>query len=297
MTRRVLDTFSAAAKTAGVPPNYHVAPLAPDLLDWLADLLILRHVPLAYLVPHPDLLPPESIRFFHVDPNFTAHLLDGALAAADLGQFDRAIHQPIALAVRAQAEQHLLARLAPAEDLKVTTPTPGLPLAKLPQLSGFLLRSEIVRRWPGLLVTGWDSTNRDRPPLLLARKDRLASGLLIVLFAGVPRRVEIAEPPEGVRFGAERQQNGTWSLQRRDPDGRFAGGTIPVKIDGVGRLDVAALKSAASIILPSAGGTGSGHLALCLQQTPSVQVFQGSGPHERRRIRRVRGHLGKKVGG
>ena len=56
MTRRVLDTFSAAAKTAGVPPNYHVAPLAPDLLDWLADLLILRHVPLAYLVPHPDLL-------------------------------------------------------------------------------------------------------------------------------------------------------------------------------------------------------------------------------------------------
>ena len=197
--------------------------------------------------------------------------------------------------MRAQAEQRLLARLAPDEDLNAD-PSPGLPLTTLPQLSGFLLRSEIVRRWPGLLVTGWDSTNRTSAPLLLARKDRLASGLLIVLFAGVPRRVEIAEPPEGVRFGAERQQNGTWSLQRRDPDGRFAGGVVPVKIDGVGRLDVAALKSAADIILPSAGGTGSGHLSLCLQQTPSVQVFQGSGPHERRRIRRVRGHLGKKVG-
>lgn len=73
MTRRVLDTFTPAA--AGVPPGYHVAPLPLELLDWLADLLVLRGVPLSYLVPHPDLLPPPGPDFLPALPNLDANTI------------------------------------------------------------------------------------------------------------------------------------------------------------------------------------------------------------------------------
>jgi hypothetical protein len=284
MTRRIVAISPPGV--AGVPPGYQVAALSDDVLDWLADLLLLRGVPLSYLVPHPDLLPPESIRFFHVDPNFTAHLLDGALAASDLGAFDRAFHRPIALALRKQAEQRLALRLFPAEHPKFVA---------LPQLSGLLFRSEIVRRWPGLSVTGYDKASDRGSALQLARKDRLAAGLMIVLFAGVPRRVEIAEPFEGARFGVEPKQNNTWSIQKRNSDGGFTGNTVTdtvtVTVDkATRRLDIATLAT-------TAGCAGSGHLSLCLQQTPYVQVFEGSGAREKLRIRRIRDDLKRRIGG
>lgn len=282
MTRQIVDIRRLAPDVAGVPPGYHVAALSEELLDWLADLLVLRGVPLSYLVPHPDLLPPESIRFFHVDPNFTAHLIDGALAAADLGAFDRAFHRPIALALRKQAELRLAERLFRAENHKFLA---------LPQLSGLLFRSELVRRWPGMSVTGYEKSSDRSSALQIARKDRLAAGLMIVLFAGVPRRVEIAEPLEGVRFGAEPKQGGTWSIQARSPQGGFTGGTVTVTVDATTRrLNIAALATAA-------GCAGSGHLSLCLQQTPYVQVFEGSGAREKRRVRRVRNDLKRRIGG
>lgn len=276
MTRRLLDiTKGVHAQPEGVPAGYHVAALPPELLDWLADLLVLRGVPLTYLVPRPELLPPESVRFFHIDPNFTAQMIAGAIAAADLGSFDRAIRRPIADALREQAEARLAERIAPHEQDPV-----------LPQLSGFLLRSELVRRWPGMLVTGWQGTDRASAPLLLARKERLAAGLLIVVFAGVPKRVEIAEPPEGTRFGAEQSGN-AWQLKLRAPDGA-ATITLPVTVSAPARkLDITKLAADAKTV-------GSGHLSLCLQQTSYVQVFQGSGAHERKRIRRVRAHLSLK---
>lgn len=297
MTTRIVDTFQAVLPPAdGVPDGYHVTTLPPDLLEWFADLLVLRGVPLSYLVPHPDMLPPESIRFFHIDPNFTARLLDGALAAADLGGFDVAFHAPIARALRQQAELMLALRLFPGENPK---------LLKLPALSGLLMRSDIVRRWPGLLVSAWDDAAKSRP-LVIARKDRLASGLLIVVFAGVPQRVEIAEPPEGTRFGAEPKGN-TWSIQLRDRAGGFvtdgAGHslTAPVILEAnrVVRIDQLA-SAAATALVP--GGMGppapmtSGHLSLCLQQTPFVQVFQGNDEAESGRLRGIRKLLTRKGG-
>ena len=49
---------------------------------WLAGLQTLAGVPFAYLVPDARMLPPESIRFFAVDPNWTTALTDGALSLA-----------------------------------------------------------------------------------------------------------------------------------------------------------------------------------------------------------------------
>src|SRR4051812_1560004 len=59
--------------------------LSDRLRDWLLDLHLLRHLPLAYLVPDERLLPAEAIRFFHVDQGWIDRVIDGAVAAANVG--------------------------------------------------------------------------------------------------------------------------------------------------------------------------------------------------------------------
>src|SRR5215469_3847344 len=82
-----------------VDPNLgdRIVPL--DLRQWLARLRLLEGVPFAYLVADSLLLPPESIRFFYVDRNWTDALIQGALSAGTANSADRAqleqLHAPI----------------------------------------------------------------------------------------------------------------------------------------------------------------------------------------------------------
>jgi hypothetical protein len=72
----------AADSTARAALAAQAGPAPDDVSAWLADLQALVGVPFAYLVPDSRMLPPESIRFFAVDPNWTAALVDGALSIA-----------------------------------------------------------------------------------------------------------------------------------------------------------------------------------------------------------------------
>ena len=54
------------------------------VVDWLAQLRLLRGVPFEYLVPDEGLLRPETMRFFHVDRNWTDVLVEGAHVAIRL---------------------------------------------------------------------------------------------------------------------------------------------------------------------------------------------------------------------
>lgn len=48
------------------------------IADWLAQLYLLINVPFENLVPNAGLLPPETIRFFYLDTNWLAALVEGA---------------------------------------------------------------------------------------------------------------------------------------------------------------------------------------------------------------------------
>ena len=50
------------------------------MLAWFANLAMLEGVPFNYLVPDERMLPPESIRFFHVDQDWIDALIDGAFS-------------------------------------------------------------------------------------------------------------------------------------------------------------------------------------------------------------------------
>jgi hypothetical protein len=147
-----------------------------DVSAWLTGLQTLTGVPFGYLVPDARMLLPESIRFFAVDPNWTAALVDGALSLA-------AKTAPAAAAVATLRPAALAAASATAT-----------------AYSGFLLRSALVSNWPGLRVTGYADT-QGATPLATARQERLAPTVLLVLFAGLIQRVDLAEPPQHLHAG------------------------------------------------------------------------------------------------
>jgi hypothetical protein len=69
--------------------------------------------------------------------------------------------------------------------------------------SGFVFRSAIVAGYPGVEIV---------PTLAgaavdILRMDRLSSDIMLVLFNGIPDRVEIKQPAEGLQFGIVRGAN------------------------------------------------------------------------------------------
>ncbi len=101
--------------------------------DWFEKTSLLEGVPFNYLVPDEKMLPQESLRFFKLDRFWVECLLDGAFSIG-----------------RVSKSQMNKDRKHHAEDEEDYPEQPaGLPFD---QISGFILRSEMVSGWPGLLI-------------------------------------------------------------------------------------------------------------------------------------------------
>ncbi len=158
-------------------------PSFPEVLDtWFNDLSLLKGIPFNYLVPDEQLLPKESIRFFWVDRPWVECLVDGAYS---IGRVNKSDHQ----------KQH--------------SHKPALNDTSS-QVTGFLLRSDVVSGWPDLQVDGYDEIvdGDDFEPsedkLTILRMDRLSPKVLICLFEGEVKTVDIHQKPEALHFGLNR---------------------------------------------------------------------------------------------
>jgi hypothetical protein len=169
-----------------------------EIYTWLGHLKVLEGVPFRYLVPDEDMLPPESIRFFHVDMNWVNALIDGALSigrqVADISP-EVAHDTAVGAAVQDRAAGDARTLRPVALGLDAPEPEP------LEEVSGFVLRSDVVAGWPGLEVNGYapDGTLLD-----IVRFERLAPTVLLCLFekdGKTVRQVDIHEPGEGLHFG------------------------------------------------------------------------------------------------
>jgi hypothetical protein len=171
-----------------------------EIYTWLARLKLLEGVPFRYLVPDERMLPPESIRFFYLDMNWIDAALDGALSigrnAHATDPSPETTHDvTMAPLARQAADAHARRRRPMA--LGVAAPAP----APLETVSGFVLRSDVVRGWPGLEVNGYAD---DGTLLDIVRFERLAPSVLLCLFekdGKTLREVDIHEPAEGLHFG------------------------------------------------------------------------------------------------
>jgi hypothetical protein len=168
------------------------------LVEWLARLRLMEGVPFAYLVVHDELLPPESIRFFYVNRNWTDAALDGAVSVGAVTSRDRELISASHDAVREAVDR--VERLVRAVEESADGPA-GV-------LTGFLLRSRAVSGWPGLEVHAERGSSDAPDRVRFLRFERLAPAVLLVLMDGVPDRVRIEEPRQGIQFGVDLATSG-----------------------------------------------------------------------------------------
>jgi hypothetical protein len=198
----------AADPTARAALAAQAGPAPDDVSAWLADLQALVGVPFAYLVPDSRMLPAESIRFFAVDPNWTAALVDGALSIAATTAPAAAAIEALRPGVLTAARQAAASRrrgpaaprsAAPADEPAAPADEPAAGVG--PTYSGFLLRSAAVADWPGMQVNGYADPQAATPALPIVRLERLAPTILLALFAGTIQRVDLTEPGQHLYFG------------------------------------------------------------------------------------------------
>lgn len=241
--------------TAGRPPS----PDAQEAAAWLARLRALGSVPFDYLVPDQRMLPPESLRLFHVDRSWLDALLDGARGLDRHPRADSAT----------DAELDGL--------LDASGPVPA---------AGLLLRSALVPGWPALRIEAL--TGDGSVPVEVVRREALGADVLLVLFDRMPDRLVISEPRQGLHFGVD--DEGGVALRSLSPGevgvplGRF----LPVLGDpaltrttaaGARLLDVGGLAARlAGIVRPGSSPLTPAEFAVQLVRAPErlSLTFEGT---------------------
>lgn len=191
------DAVQAFLATPGV--DTLIADLVSDDLaaigQWLARLLLLYPLPFNLLVPDSAMAPPESLRFFYVDNNWTNALLDGALSLGLESSRHTFFHTTTRDLLQKAAEEA-------AQDMRaaITGADPPAAEASANVITGVLIRSALVSGWPTLTVRPWLSGT---DMLRILRMDRLSPTTLLCLFWGVPTTIEISEPQEGLQLGVD----------------------------------------------------------------------------------------------
>jgi len=162
---------------------------------WLARLMLLYNVPFDHLVPNPNLLPTDSIRFFYLDLNWLEALVDGALSAGVQTSRDT-LYQGL---IRDTLQQAALVEMQALRDHIRGSDTGKPTVDNLTALSGVLVRSSLISGWPGLTV----DARQNGQALKILRMDHLAPDVLLCLFLDVPDTLALIEPQQGLRFGVD----------------------------------------------------------------------------------------------
>lgn len=177
------ETAAAAGSSGCHLPTVQCAcvcecPQPPEeLTQWLQDLLKFKGMPTNYLLADERMLPPESIRFFTVDPDWMKVLLDGVFGAARVPSTHQACCE--------DAEAAMLKSFASKK------------------LTGFLLRSSIVTGWPGLQVY---VTAADQTRLQPYHYAQLSPAVAMYLFKGEFARLTIQQTPDTLHMSVDRHK-------------------------------------------------------------------------------------------
>lgn len=292
------DLLSLAAARAGVPTTRAATAMAAataspaampppptGAVQWLAELMLLYGLPFEYMVPVASMLPPESIRFFFLDQNWTNRLIDGAASVGVASTVDElttyAALEPL-VRQAALAAPSVRAKLLKQEAVPAAAPAGPI--------TGFLLRSAVVSGWPGLEVAATDAAGNSLIPPL--RFERLAPDILLCLLNGLPVEVDVKQPTETMHFGVVEagQGGGAYQVTLRSVSGAGAGtqigtqqcatvqrgGNAPGSVINVQQTAAALLAALVSNkALPGdTAAISSGQFAVQMVQSAGLQPFQ-----------------------
>lgn len=259
-----------AVESVSAPRAEERTSLPQGLIDWLVNLRLLEGVPFNYIVPHADMLPLESIRFFYLNRNWLDAAVDGALSLGAATTRERTHIETLYTDVRAALDEG---------ERQVWEARTGSDLSAgdAEVVTGFLMRSRVVAGWPALHVRAFRGEG-EAQPLRLLRMERLAPAVLLVLVDGVPDTVYVEEPKAAAQFGVDPDDGGR-SLAVRDPatgeaiEGRAV--AVPFRAGAPGVIDMTALRAklvaeAGDVVGPT---LSSAELSLQLLQYPYRQIF------------------------
>jgi hypothetical protein len=202
-----------------------------EVSAWLGRLVLLYGIPFHYLIPEQEMLPPESIRFFYIDPIWIHDAVQGACSIGNTNYGDTLVDKAMnslvqpnrpassekAASVTSKAAANVRDRLRQQfEGIVVSEETHDLAWP----LTGFLLRSSVVGGWRGLEImayrTATDAEERDGTakklndginvvPLEALRIEQLSVDVMLGIFNGTIAKLVIRQPQESLHFGLTRQ--------------------------------------------------------------------------------------------
>jgi hypothetical protein len=254
----------------------------------LAELRLLQSVPFSYLVPDASLLPPESVRFFYLDRNWTDALVEGVLSIGTFTSAERVQLEARREIIRAEVDETERTIREPGGEERLSGPGGAI--------SGFLMRSKLVSGWPGLHVRAYRTDRQqddeiipesDPDRLKVLRMERLAPAVLLVLFDGVPAVVHVEEPRQGIQFGALRPEAEPLSTSRELPLRDASTGAdlpgqrvnVPFRRDSAGVIHMRQLRDRIAAVPATKVGGNTGmsvdanEFALEMLRFPYRQVF------------------------
>jgi hypothetical protein len=173
--------------------NEQNTPVSHDwaiLLSWILDKMCLIGIPAHFFINEPAMLPLESLRFFNIDGNWVDALIDGALSLANhIEQDNDMTRTAIKTAINAY-----LAATDPVLQFQPQVPT-----------FGFLLRSDIVKQFPDLVVDAPRASGDPKAAIL--RQENIDSSTMLVLFDRVLggsdfESLTLSQPSHQQRFAA-----------------------------------------------------------------------------------------------
>jgi hypothetical protein len=288
-----------------VPEDSPVAGMPPYMESFLAHVRMLVGVPFEYLVPHPDLLPDESIRFFYLDRSWADRMVDGANAVGQIGSREQAHYHAHAPNVSQQLDlSERMVRLLQRKtdfDTAKNTVSAGGPAGVV---TGLVLRSAAVAGWPQMDVRAYrtdlhEPLDTSAPASIAAqlkplRIERIAPAVLIALFDGEPTLVILEEPHIGIRFGV-RADGTNLTVPLRDATGNSLVQNqnaltvpVPTRLNNERVLRVAALRATLEAQKDAHPGatpphaisqTGSAAFAISVLDPPWRQRFEGTVDH------------------
>ena len=222
-----------------------------QILAWLTDLSTFSKVPFYYLVPHPLLLPAESLRMFNVDPYWIQALVDGALSIGSYLPIDRQIRDQIKVAL-------------------ANYTNPG---GKVAPVAGFFMRSGLVTSFASIAPKIGDGSGHiadDQSAII--KVQTLSPDLSVCWLANnsdgtAVKEIIWAEPQEHLRMGFYGTNFSDILIKTRKTDGSVNGDDQIVHSDIVSVID-----SNTQIIDISIKDLIATHLSLTI--TPSTFAIQ-----------------------
>jgi hypothetical protein len=178
------------------------APLPDVVSNWLGRLVLLYGVPFNYLVPDERMLPPESLRFFEIDPLWMDCLMDGAYS---IGRSTSTVATNDELMLDTIRQNAIDAARKQRANWLNQAGGGLVPGSRGSTISGFLLRSEVVKAYPGMNVrafAGKDVTDETNQTAIL-RLESISPSVLLGLFDGSFGHLAIRRAPEAMHFGLD----------------------------------------------------------------------------------------------